>query len=77
MVRTRPRLRLLVGLPHIPVKRALSILGPHVLDNQGLAVLGLGVIVGPVVADLKYLTRKYISLPLSRARISPESPRAG
>jgi hypothetical protein len=33
----------------------------------------LGVIVGPVVADLKYLTSKEIRLPLSRARISPKT----
>ena len=32
--------------------------------------LGLGEIPGPVVADLKYLTRKHIGLPLSLARVS-------
>src|SRR5262249_13236734 len=38
-------------------------------------VLGRGVVPGPVVADLKYLAGKSIGLPLSRARISPETRR--
>lgn len=35
-----------------------------------LAVLGLDVIVGTVVADLKYLTGRHIGLPFSLARVS-------
>jgi len=36
-------------------------------------LLGLHVVVGPVVADLRYPTRKHIGLPLSRARTAPKT----
>jgi hypothetical protein len=41
--------------------------------DSGPRVLGLDVVPGPVVADFKYLTRKHIGLPLSRARTAPKT----
>src|SRR5262245_60891420 len=47
--------------------------GTDMLVVWDLAILGLDVIIAAVIADLKYLTGKHISLPLARAYFSGNS----